>query len=106
MSRIRENVVMESWELTKIVCDHCGKETDITPQCHYDKTYTIQHQHFAWGNDSGDSARTVDGCSYDCFIKNIAKILKEETEESLIINDMSREVWQHIINDILPEEVL
>lgn len=63
-----ENVLVE------VVCDTCRKTIDTKDRSkHY---YEVTTHHSRWGNDSADTYRFLDFCSYECLLENMNDYFK------------------------------
>lgn len=59
---------------TEIICDTCKKVIDTNDRSsHY---YEVRTSHGRWGNDSHESTKDLDFCSYKCLLENMNKFFE------------------------------
>ena len=57
-----------------MTCDTCGRTIVINDRSnHY---YEVATHHSRWGNESIDSYRYLDFCSYECLLENMNDYFK------------------------------
>jgi len=92
--KVYDTILVEKKMVTGVKCDVCGKEYE-------NEDFSISFHHDEWGNDSIDSYEYFDTCSFNCFIKKIKEIIKEQGKyETLMINDMKVIVWNNILKGL------
>jgi hypothetical protein len=73
ITKVKEvKVTQNTFVATK--CDICGKGT---PDENDNSFYNLEHHHSAWGNDSIDSFEYFDVCSFNCYMKQLKRSVKE-----------------------------
>ncbi|MBW7634618.1 hypothetical protein K1I48_14205 [Bacillus licheniformis] len=60
--------------LVEVVCDTCGKTIDTKDRSK--DYYKVTTHRSRWGNDSIDSIRYLDFCSYECLLENMNDYFK------------------------------
>jgi hypothetical protein len=72
-----KEVVKKQEVLKKITCDNCDK--DIT-ETEMDYFYEVSTSHHKWGNDSIESFKEYDFCSYNCMLEHLFDYFKNAQE--------------------------
>ncbi|APA01612.1 hypothetical protein WV34_03180 [Bacillus amyloliquefaciens] len=75
MKKYEEKEVTKTQKvLKKVTCDTCGRTIVINDRSnHY---YEVATHHSRWGNESIDSYRYLDFCSYECLLENMNDYFK------------------------------
>lgn len=88
-----KKIVKEVNEFDCYECDHCKKPMKEPYE-------SLVSCHEEWGNDSIDSYRNLEVCSYDCFLKVVSAFLNDYKpySETAKLNDISYKVWMKLLH--------
>lgn len=87
--------------LMEIKCDECKADINSPSINHY---YEVTTSHSRWGNDSVDSIKHYDFCSFNCVIKHMTKYFENDRDtDDYEIERIDKSIYRPLINeDILP----